>query len=413
MSKKMIVIALCITAFIVTAGCAKKKEVVKELPVPEVQLVQPKREQIQDMYQASGSMEAMQTVELASEISGKIRKLYADEGQRVSLGMLVVDIEDGVQKSQLAQAQANLMKAKAEWEKVKVGARPQELASSEQAVFEAKSNFELAQLDYQRVKNMFEKGVASRQELDSAENNLKIRKAALGRADESLSMTKEGARKEDRTSVEAAYNEMLAMVDYYKVQLSKTKLYSPTEGVITARYKQVGNMVTSGQITPIMKIEKINPIKAVLKIPQEDQFKVKTGQAVYLKMDDGSQYIGKVSMVSPAVDLQNRTVKIEALLPNDKGILKPGLFVEGKILLQTKPDVITVPSQAVIRKAAENTFHVFVMRDGIAKSVTVTPGIIQGAVTEILAGLTSEDQVITTGFEKFSDGDKVKPVAAK
>ena len=412
MKNKLFITGILIASLLI-GGCGKKKEAKTEIATPEVVAVKPVRQSIQDLYSATGSLESMQVIELASEVTGKIKKLYADEGQRVSKGMLIVDIDDSQQRAQLAQTEANLAQAKAALDKIKTGARPQELSQSEQSVFEAKSNHDLAQTNYKRVKNMYDQGVASKQELDSSENTLKITKSALSQAEQALSLTREGARKEDRVAAEATVDQMKALVDYNRVLLSKTKIVSPVDGVVTARYKQVGNMVTSGQITPILRIEQVNPIKAVLKVPQEDQFKIKMGQNVFLKLEDGSSYEGAVSLVSPAVDQANRSVKVEAKLQNTKGIFKPGLFVEGKILLQTKQSVLTVPKEAVIRQSSDNTYRVFAIRDGIAKKVPVTVGITEDGHIEIVTGITDQDQVITIGFEKFSDGDKVKVAATK
>ncbi len=151
-----LILIICCVALAGTLGCGKKKVEEKKAELPVVETVQPVRKDLDSLYQATGSLEALQSVELSSEVTGKIKKLYVDEGSKVHKGMVVAEIDDSVQKTQLAQAEANLMKAKAEWEKTKMGARPQELSTAEQSLFEAQSNYELAQLDYSRVKNMFE-----------------------------------------------------------------------------------------------------------------------------------------------------------------------------------------------------------------------------------------------------------------
>ncbi len=408
-----LILIICCVALAGTLGCGKKKVEEKKAELPVVETVQPVRKDLDSLYQATGSLEALQSVELSSEVTGKIKKLYVDEGSKVHKGMVVAEIDDSVQKTQLAQAEANLMKAKAEWEKTKMGARPQELSTAEQSLFEAQSNYELAQLDYSRVKNMFEQGVASRQELDSSETSLKVKRAAHERAQQNLSLVKEGARKEDRASVQAAYEEMKAVVDYYRVQLSKCRIVSPIDGVVTARYKQAGNMVSGQQIAPIFKIENINPIKSVLKIPQEDQFKMKKGLKVSLVLGNGSQMSGNISLVSPAVDEVSRAVKVEALIPNKDSILRPGLFVEGNILLETRKNALTIPQSALLRQSGDSTQSVFVVNKGTIKKVPVTLGVLNSHIVEILGGLADNDSIVVSGFEKISDGDKVQVGQAK
>jgi multidrug efflux pump subunit AcrA (membrane-fusion protein) len=406
-SQYQLILIACCAVLLVTSGCGKK-QVETKIELPTVEVVQPVRQDLDSLYQATGDLEALQTVELSSEVTGKIKKLYVDEGSRVHKGMVVAEIDDSVQKTQLAQAEANLMKAKAEWEKTKIGARPQELSTAEQTLFEAQSNYDLAQLDYTRVKNMFTQGVASRQELDSSETSLKVKKAALERAQQNLSLVKEGARKEDRASVQAAYEEMKAVVDYYRVQLSKCRIVSPIDGVVTARYKQAGNMVSGQQIAPIIKIENINPIKAVLKIPQEDQFRIKKGMKISMTLDNGTKVDGTVSLVSPAVDESSRAVKIEAMIANKDSVLRPGLFVESNILLETRKNTLTIPQDAVLRQSGDSTQHVFVVSNGVAKKVPVTLGVVNSHTVEVLNGVKDGDFVVISGIEKISDGDKVQ-----
>jgi RND family efflux transporter MFP subunit len=406
-SQYQLILIACCAVLIGTSGCGKKK-VEAKVELPTVEVVQPVRQDLDSLYQATGALEALQTVELSSEVTGKIKKLYVDEGSRVHKGMVVAEIDDSVQKTQLAQAEANLMKAKAEWEKTKIGARPQELSTAEQTLFEAQSNYDLAQLDYTRVKNMFTQGVASRQELDSSETSLKVKKAALERAQQNMSLVKEGARKEDRASVQAAYEEMKAVVDYYRVQLSKCRIVSPIDGVVTARYKQAGNMVSGQQIAPIIKIENINPIKSVVKVPQEDQFKFKKGMKVSMVLDNGAKVDGTISLISPAVDESSRAVKIEAMVANKDSVLRPGLFVESNILLETRKNTLTIPQDAVLRQSGDSTQHIFVVSNGVAKKVPVTLGVLNAHTVEVLNGVNDGDSVVISGIEKISDGDKVQ-----
>jgi membrane fusion protein (multidrug efflux system) len=178
--------------------------------------------------------------------------------------------------------------------------------------------------------------------------------------------------------------------------------------VVTARYKQAGNMVSGQQIAPIIKIENINPIKSVVKVPQEDQFKFKKGMKVSMVLDNGAKVDGTISLISPAVDESSRAVKIEAMVANKDSVLRPGLFVESNILLETRKNTLTIPQDAVLRQSGDSTQHIFVVSNGVAKKVPVTLGVLNAHTVEVLNGVNDGDSVVISGIEKISDGDKVQ-----
>jgi len=405
-TRKMMALVLCASLLIIS-GCGKKKKEEAKVETPVVTVSNPVSMDLEDYYQATGELQAQHSVDVVSEVSGKILELKADEGTVVRKGQVVAVIDPSVIKTQLAQSEANMLQAKAAWDKTKTGSRPQELAKAEQEVYEAKSNYDLAKADYQRTLNMFNQGVASKQEKEYYENQMKVKEAVLARNEQALSMVKEGERAEDREAVKAVYEQAKANVDYQRLQLSKTRIVSPIDGVVTLRYQQAGNMVVGGAGSPIVRIEKINPIKAVLKAPQEDQAKFQIGMPVKLKMDSGNTFTGKVSLVAPAIEADSRAVKIEAILPNAKNALRPGSFVEGNILLQVKKNAMTLKRDWLQKSGATNTYSVFVFENGKAVKKEVKTGILSNGDVEILGGISPESQVIISGFERFADGDTV------
>ena len=157
---------LTLVILVISVGCSRQnKNTDTEVIVPSVQVVSPVRADVENYYVATGELEALKSVEVSSEITGRIAKLNTDEGKRVTQGMVVAEMDDSTQKAEYAQALASLERMKAEWTKIQTGARPQELATAEQALLEAQSNYSLVSTDYIRIKNLYEQGVSSRQEL--------------------------------------------------------------------------------------------------------------------------------------------------------------------------------------------------------------------------------------------------------
>ncbi|MFB3897584.1 MAG: efflux RND transporter periplasmic adaptor subunit [bacterium] len=402
-----IILPILVFVFIIS-GCGKKETaaVNPDATAVHVEVTQAEQQDFQQLYQASGAIEPISSSEVGPDVAGKIVKLMVQEGSNVKKGQVLVLLDDASLSAQYDQALAALKLAEANWDKARTGVRPQELEIAKQAVQQALVTLNQVKTDLARTENLFKAGVATKQEVDSMTVQVKVAEAQYKTASENLKLAEEGARKEDKQAAEAGYEQAKATVALVKDQLDKTKIKSPMNGVVTQKHHDVGEMVMPG--VSVFRVETITPMKAVLRIPQEDASQIKVGQSVSIKLPTDGTVIGKVSLVSPAVEADNRSFKIEVMVDNPKGLVKSGMFIDAEILLNTFKNAIVIPRPALQKSPDGKTDFVYMVSDNLAKRTPVTVTLIQGEKVVIGQGLNVGAAVVTRGAERLTDNTKVK-----
>ncbi len=135
--------------------------------------------------------------------------------------------------------------------------------------------------------------------------------------------------------------------------------------------------------------------------------RLKNGQPVEVAVDAyrDKTFKGRLTRISPAVDVKTRTLEVEASVPNPAGLLKPGFFAKGLILTNVEKGVPFVPSEAVY--AFVGITKVFVIEDGVAREKLVNTGLREGSAVEVVDGIKPGQTVATTNLSALYDGVKV------
>ncbi|MDI6784586.1 MAG: efflux RND transporter periplasmic adaptor subunit [bacterium] len=402
-----LILSILLLGFIFSSCGKKKVEVANpDANAVHVEVALAVQEDFPQFYRASGAIEPLKSAEVSPDVAGKIVKLLAQEGSNVKKGQVLVQLDDGTLSAQYDQAKAALKFAEANLEKARAGVRPQELVIAQQAVQQAKVTLTASTTDLMRTENLYKAGVATKQEVDGANVRVKLSEAQYKTALENLKLAEEGARKEDKQAAEAGYDQAKATVELVKDQLEKTRIKSPIAGVITKKYHEVGEMVMPG--VPVFRVETVTPMKAVLRIPQEDAGQIRVGQLTAISLPTNGIVTGKVSLVSPVVEQENRSFKIEVNIENPKGVIRSGMFIRADILLNTFKDAIIIPRAAVQKSADGKTIFVYVVQDNLAKRTPVSIGLVQDDKVIIEQGVTAGTTVVIRGAERLTDNTKVK-----
>ena len=150
-----------------------------------------------------------------------------------------------------------------------------------------------------------------------------------------------------------------------------------------------------------------NPIKLRFTVPEKEVGRLKTNQEVMLKVDGfpGREFKGKVNIVFPNVEEKTRTLQIEALVSNNNGVLKPGLFAKVILYTEGERETIVVPVTALLYEAEK--VRVFIIEGDRAKERQVKLGNKYGELMEIVEGVTANEKVVTIGQQNLSEGAKV------
>ena len=370
--------------------------------------------------------------------------------------------------SQLTQAEAGVRIAEAQLRKALKGARNQEIQLAKAAVSGAKASLENAQANFQRMQELHKKEAISDQNFDSAKAQLDASEAQHKSTLEQLSLVEEGAQHEDITAAEAQLDQARAsltiadvtattkdwetqialsesqvkqaeanlssaqelvnvraweheitaaeaqanqaseQVNLAKKRLADATIIAPLSGIVVNRTVDIGdyaNAAGSPVSNPILTIVKMDVVKAVFSVPEDDLSNVTDGTEVRISV--GQQHIdGKINFISPIVKPENRTVQVKAEISNPMYRLKPGMFVEVSIDLSSDGEALLLPRGTVL-DIQDKVGHVFVATDGKAHQQTVKIGLAWGEHISILQGLTNATPVIVSGHRQLADGMEI------
>jgi HlyD family secretion protein len=291
----------------------------------------------------SGNIEATE-VDVGFKISGRIVSRSVDEGDWVEKGKVLATLDDEDLRQRLEVALATLKSAQARLEKLLAGSRPEEIGEAAAALQQAQFDFENKQVNYERMKSLFERGVIPKDTLDNTEAAFNIAKAAVQRAKENYQLVKIGPRKEDIEDGRAQVEQAKANLRLIETQLSYTVLYSPLSGVVLVKSSEIGEVVNPG--TSILTLADIENVWLKAYIPETDLGRVKWGQEVIVTTDLKPQkvYKGKISFISSQAEFTPKQIqtekervtlvyRIKVDILNTERELKPGMPADGKILM--------------------------------------------------------------------------------
>lgn len=248
----------------------------------------------------------------------------------------------------------------------------------------------------------------ARAELADAEARFELAEANAGRA-QALSRTgnvTERARDEAKTNLRTAR----AAVDLAKVRLDKHTIRAPFSGIVGMRQVSPGAFITAG--TTVVNLEKIDELKVDFSLPEIHLADVRTGQEIEVRVDalPGKTFAGTIYAIDPMVDVNGRSLKIRARVPNASGELRPGLFARIVVKGLSERKVVVIPESAVVPRGGE-TF-VYRIEDGKVVETKVRLGQRANAEVQVLEGLESDAAIVTAGQLKVRDGTMVTVIEA-
>ena len=382
----------------------QKSQIKEEIIIP-VRTALVEKGEVNSFLKVTGVVEANETVRVTSEIMGQAKEVKVKDGEEVNRGDILIALGDEQIKIQVAQAQATLDSVQASSNKIKSGARPQEIKQAESALLQTKMNRDSVEENYLRMKKLFTEKAISEQQYEQAKNQYEIADVQYQSAQESYELVIEGAAEEDIKSVEAQVRQAKAALDMARYQLKNTQITAPISGKVTSISVSSGEMISPS--IPLLSIIDVSRIFVKVGISEKDISKIKEGQKVSLEIDafPEEKFRGEVVSKGVAVDQISKAleVKIEILQPETD--IPIGVFARGDILVKTNQDALIIPSGALTRK--KDGIYVYVIEEGIARQKEVVLGIIQDERVEILKGLSEKEEIVVLGNQELQDGLKV------
>lgn len=248
----------------------------------------------------------------------------------------------------------------------------------------------------------------ARAELADAEARFELAEANAGRA-QALSRTgnvTEKARDEAKANLRTAR----AAVDLAKVRLDKHTIRAPFGGTVGMRQVSPGAFITAG--TTVVNLEKIDELKVDFSLPEIHLADITMGQEIEVRVDalPGKTFAGKIYAIDPMVDVNGRSLKIRARVPNASGELRPGLFARILVKGLSEAQVVVIPESAVVPRGGEN--FVYRIEDGKVVEAKVRLGQRANAEVQVLEGLAGDAEIVTAGQLKVRDGALVTVIEA-
>jgi RND family efflux transporter MFP subunit len=303
-----------------------------------------------------GNVHANQQTSVYARIDGYIQRWYADIGAHVQQGQVLAEIE-------APQIDANLRMAQAQLEL-------------------AEANLKLAQANAARSQQLFQNHVNSQQELDTV-------------------LATEQVQMANRDNAAASLKSAEAMKAYEQIR-------APFAGTISARFIDVGSLVTSGSNANIPKLFDLvqsDPVRVYVDVPQADVSSVKPGTPATISVDEypGQAFAGTVARDAGAFDPRSRTLLLEIDAPNPDGRLYAGMYAHAKFVLPKPAPALLVPDNAILIDA-KGPRVVTVDRSDRIQIKPVTLGRDYGTKTEILGGLDAQDRVVQNPADDLHEG---------
>ena len=312
-------------------------------PVP-VETSVPVRGDIYATYTGTAPIEAFAEADVIAKVDGEVRELHVEEGDLVNKDQVLATLDGDRLRLELSESQARLRKM---------------------------------QRDFERNKELQEKGLISEGDFEKIQYDLE--------------------------ALEASFN--LA-----SLELNYTKIRAPIDGVVSERYTKLGSTIKSGD--PVFRVTSLDPLVAYMFVPEREFRQIAAGQPVRIEIDalSGPPILATVTRISPIVDPATGTFKITIEMRGAELSIKPGMFGRMSIVYDKHESVLQIPRSAIIESAG--TTSIFVVEEGTGLRRDVQTGFSSNGMVEIIDGLTDGENVITVGHVGLKNDSKVVVINA-
>jgi multidrug efflux system membrane fusion protein len=304
-----------------------------------------------------GTVQALNSVLVKSRVDGQIKKINFSEGQDVRAGDVLVEVDPEPYQAALNQAQANKLRDEA--------------------------SLENARLDLNRFTRLAATGAIATQQLDTARALVKQLEASI---------------QSDQAAIYSA-----------QIQLDYSRIRSPLSGRAGTRLIDAGNMVKATDLTGIVIINQLDPIFVSFPLPSDSLPLIRAAMAkgdvkVTAEDSDGKALaVGKLSVIDNQINPNTATINFKAVYDNPTHVLWPGQFVNVRVEIDVRRDVVAVPI-TVIQQGPSGTFAFVVGPDRIVEKRVVKVGVMNKTTAVIDFGLAPGERVVTDGQYRIQAG---------
>jgi len=383
--------AIAISLLMHSLGDAKAKKA-DEPPRRVAPVVFATRRPLENVITLTGEFRPFQQVDVHAKVSGYIRHIFVDVGDKVSAGQELAVLEVPELNAQVAGAQADIARSK------------DAIRRAQSEIERAESTHQAYHSAYTRLKQASEErpGLVAEQELDDAMAKDKETEAQISSTRAAL------AESQNQLGMAQATLERLSALQAY------SHITAPFAGVVTKRYVDTGALISAGtssetQSQPVVQLAEWSLLRLVIPVPASSVPLLHLGSVVQVHvLDLNRDFQGRVARFADSLNEETRTMHTEIDVENPQNTLTDGMYAEVKLVLHGKEDALTVPIQAVVQEGNEHYVLALDDQNRVQKR-NVELGEQTSSTVEIVHGLSEKERVISAGQSDYAIGEVVKP----
>lgn len=330
-------------------------------PAPVYQTMIVRKGELQQSVLATGKLDALRKVDVGAQVSGQLKTLSVNIGDKVKKDQLLGVIDPEQAQNQIKEVEATLMELHAQ---------------RRQAVAQAK----LAQVTLNRQRALAKTQAVSQQDLDTASTDLEVRQAQIG-------------------TIDAQIKRNQASLDTAKTNLDYTQIVAPMAGEVTEITTKQGQTVIAAQQAPnILTLADLGTMLVKAQVSEADVIHLKSGQKAWFTVlgDPLTRYEGVLIDILPTPVKVNDAIFYNARfeVPNPKGVLRLEMTAQVHIQLGGVKDVLTIPLAALGEPVGDNRYKVSILRNGEMRDREITIGMRNDTIVQVANGLTEGEEVV-------------------
>lgn len=345
-----------VTACLLLSACERPEPLVEAAAAPgplPVQTVTLEPRSWQLSFASYGHFEATESITISVDFSGTVDTVHFRDGQRISAGQLLIELDDRKQQLRLKRANANLESAGAELEKVRA--------------------------TYYRYRNLMASGALSREQLKQSEAAFERARAAVEEAEAALALARQDLR--------------------------ETRIISPVDGVVASRSVDPGQTVLPGN--PLAVVQVADTLRLVTFVSEKEVNQLRLGDIAEVSSPavPGSRYQARIELLGSAADPQTGNFTVKLTVNNSERLLRPGMSASVRMSGVQRDNTLVLPKALMVDRNRRRVVYRY--EDGIAREVEPVLGASAGDELPVLTGLAAGDRIITSYLDVLADGQRV------
>jgi RND family efflux transporter MFP subunit len=347
------------------------------------------------MLSLAGQFQPYQAIDVHAKVSGYVRHIYVDIGDRVHAGETLAVLEVPELSAQYRGSQSEQQRSK------------EQINIAQHEISRAEADHAALQANYNRLlqASKAQPGLIAEQELDDARAKADASQAQVDTARSTLSAARQ------QSDVAQADMERYGALEAY------TTITAPLSGVVIWRYADTGALIQAGtssdsQSLPLVKLSQSDLLRLRLPVPEDAVGYIHDGDAVQIRVDALHRSLtGRIVRFTRNVSLDTRTMETEIDVPNKDLSLIPGMYANAYVQLAHRENVLTVPLLAVQRDDSGRTTVLVVDDQNRARRRDIVLGIQGSLLAEVRSGLRQNDRVVLGNAARYKEGEEITPRA--